>query len=232
MSTSYKKYRVNSGGRIGSIRGLLLLASLAFALGAEPITWTLDDVTSLGTSITGSFVYDANTFTFSSIDITTSGGDVIPDETWTVEGKCCLTDAESLELVDTSAPNEAGANVLVLLFGVAPGEEFLTDAGGSLEIRDTQEGTCLYTDCTGFNGNTNYDVTGAVVSGSAIPEPTTLPLLTVIASMVIVMRKRSQDPQHSPKANAREHSRRARAPSGVAIAQSSPRQSNIHERSF
>jgi hypothetical protein len=60
-----------------SIRGLLLLASAAFTAYTRPITWTLNGVTSLGTSITGSFVFDADTLTYSNIQISSSGGNVI-----------------------------------------------------------------------------------------------------------------------------------------------------------
>jgi hypothetical protein len=48
---------------------------------AANVTWTLSGVTSLGTTITGSFVYNQDTNTYVSVSISTSGGSVIPSKT-------------------------------------------------------------------------------------------------------------------------------------------------------
>jgi hypothetical protein len=50
---------------------LLSLVPAAVAAGATPITWTLEGFTSLGTSIAGSFVFNADTDTYSDIDVVT-----------------------------------------------------------------------------------------------------------------------------------------------------------------
>jgi hypothetical protein len=145
---------------------------------AGAITWTLVNVTSLGSTITGSFVFDADTNTYSAIDITTSGGTIIPNETWTnwvgfgasfgPGINCCLG------LVDTALANQTGANLLNLVFMTG-----LTDAGGTIPISSTQQGTCNDANCNGFTpyatGGTNNRVTGDVVSST--PEPGTLMLL-------------------------------------------------------
>lgn len=51
---------------------LLLLSTAAFA---APVTWTLNNVKTVGgVTVTGSFVYDADTNTYSNIDLTASNG--------------------------------------------------------------------------------------------------------------------------------------------------------------
>jgi hypothetical protein len=165
----------------------------AAAANAEPLTWTLVDVTSLGSSITGSFVYNANTDVFSSIDITTSGGTVIPSETWTNKASfgsfnCCLA------LVDTSSSNETGANTLNLVWTPA----FMTDAGGKIPISFTQQGTCNVPNCSGFfpypgEPANNYDVTGYIYAPvTEVPEPSTYGLMAIgaLALMGAGLRRR------------------------------------------
>jgi hypothetical protein len=168
--------------------GFKVLVLVVFALvgivscaQADDITWTLVNVTSLGTNITGSFVFNANTDIYSSIDVTTTGGTIIHDGTWTnwvgfgasfgPGIACCLG------LVDTTLTNQTGANLLNLLFSTA-----LTNAGGTIPISSTQQGTCNDANCISYspyatdpsNGNNN-NVTGYVVS--SVPEPGTLMLL-------------------------------------------------------
>jgi PEP-CTERM motif-containing protein len=164
---------------------MLVLVVLAFVgivsrAQADAITWTLVNVTSLGSTITGSFVFDADTSTYSAIGITTSGGSIIPNETWTnwvgfgasygPAISCCLG------VVDTTLTNQTGANLLNLIFMTG-----LTDAGGTIPISSTQQGTCNDANCNSFTpyatnpSGTNSDVTGYVVSST--PEPGTLMLL-------------------------------------------------------
>jgi hypothetical protein len=161
---------------------LVALAFLSIASRAEAdgVTWTLVDVTSLGTTFTGSFVFDADTATYSNINITTSGGSIIPSETWSnwagfaaSEGPgiaCCLA------VVDTALPNQTGANMFNLIFSA-----FLTDAGGTVPIFETQQGTCNDAGCGSFTpyaanpGGITRDVTGYVVATT--PEPGSLVLL-------------------------------------------------------
>lgn len=159
------------------------IVSRAQADQADRVTWTLEDVTALGTSISGSFVFNAHTGTYSDIDITTTGGSIIPDETWTSEVgfgvssgpaiACCLG------VVDTSATNQTGANTLMLVFSTN-----LTDAGGAIPIEFTEPGACDVANCYSVSPYYNND---AVVSGTgyvvasvyfpSAPEPGTLMLL-------------------------------------------------------
>src|ERR1700722_1794844 len=95
---------------------VLSILSAALTAHAANVTWTLNGVTSLGTTFTGSFVYNADTETFSSVNVTTAGGSVIPSKTWTVAFNNGFPYA--VIFVDTSAPNRFGANFLEL--GLTP----------------------------------------------------------------------------------------------------------------
>ena len=173
--------RIHLGLKMLILVGLMLVGMVSRAQ-ADDVTWTLVDVTSLGSTITGSFVYNADTATYSDIDITTTGGTVIPSETWTnwagfeaTEGPgiaCCLG------VVDTSAADQTGADLLNLIFLTG-----LTDAGGIVPIYETQEGSCAEASCVSYfpyasnPSGDNYAVTGYVESESSVPEPGTLMLL-------------------------------------------------------
>jgi len=181
------------------LRRLLFFVSLAAAASASPITWSLSGVTSLGTTITGSFTYNADTNTFSSIDIMTVGGSVIPSETWTVESDTGAS-GTFLGLVDTSSSNQTGAHLLGLFFA-SP----LTDLGGTVEIYETQQGTCSNATCSSFsvsnsgwnaNNGWNTNVTGDVTASSPAPsspapEPSTL-ILTSAGVVLLIFRSRTR----------------------------------------
>jgi hypothetical protein len=171
--------RIHLGYKILMLVALAVVGIVSGAQ-ADSVTWTLVDVTSLGSNITGSFVFDAATNTYSAIDVTTTGGTIIPNETWTnwvgfgaSQGPgiaCCLG------VVDTTATNQTGANALNLIFSTA-----LTDAGGTIPIFETQQGTCNVANCSGYfpyaanPSGINQSVTGYVVA--SVPEPGTLMLL-------------------------------------------------------
>jgi hypothetical protein len=103
---------------------------------ANPVTWTISGVTfSDGGTVSGSFVYDADAGpggTYSSINITTAGGILIPGTpgTYTVVDHavgCCSPFA--LTILPSGPINAPFTHVLTLLFK-AP----LTNAGGSIGI--------------------------------------------------------------------------------------------------
>jgi hypothetical protein len=164
-----------------------LLAITAFAASGTPITWTLQNVTSQGTNITGSFVFDADTTTYSNIDITTSGGIEIPSVTWLNKASCCSA-ATDLPLVDTAAADQTLADLLDLFFATA-----LTDAGGTVGISETSLGHCESSDCSFFTpilGGVSTDVSGHLVAG--VPEPSSIALLCAGLIGLGVLRRRKR----------------------------------------
>jgi hypothetical protein len=179
-----------------SIRRLFLLASLALTASAGPIMWTVD-VTTLGTSVDGSFIYDADTNTYSAVEFTTVGGSVIPSETWTTLIES-FHSSTYIGLVDTTASNETGANMLGLFFTTA-----LTDAGGTTTVWETQQGVCTDATCTNFNiysddpsHGWNTDVSGPVVDGAPTPEPASLVLVGMGGSLLLLLRKKRRRPSN------------------------------------
>jgi hypothetical protein len=108
------RMRLHLGFKIPILVALAVVGFVSRAQ-ADPITWTLEGITSLGTSITGSYVYDADTLTYSDIGITTTAGSIITDTTWTNLAGTHYTGG-SLLLVVTAAADDTGADVLGLIF--------------------------------------------------------------------------------------------------------------------
>src|SRR5260370_16665068 len=97
--------------------GVIFPAMAAFAASAAPITWTLENVTDFCltgtcTDITGSFVFNADTVTYSNINISTSGGNVIPNVSWLPIASCSIfSAADALPLLDTAPPHHTAADL-------------------------------------------------------------------------------------------------------------------------
>lgn len=153
---------------------LLLTAGIvASPAHAIPVTWTLQNVTfNSGGTASGSFVFDADTLTFSDISITTTADGAFPGASYgdPVTG---FSDANGLLTVPDIAAPLTGQAVLNLAF-LAP----LTNAGGVIELGFSFEGTCLAADCNGIDLARSVlfaNSDAAVVSQStAVPEPAML----------------------------------------------------------
>ena len=133
----------------------LVTAAPAIAL-ADPVTWRLSNVTfDDGGTASGSFVFDATTYTYSEINITTSGGAFTPS-TYVAVQPAPLSDEISIVAV-TGAGAGPGAPVISFLY-----EDMLTNAGGVVQLAPVSgEGQCGGPSCAVFSS----DPTRAVVSG-------------------------------------------------------------------
>lgn len=160
---------------VTTLRGLALTISVAVGLSfsstslAIPVLWTLTAVEfdDLGTA-TGSFVYDADTNTYSAIDVTTSGG-TLPGATF--------SDLVLGTALDALVVADAGVD----LTG-EPGFQFvflgpLTNSGGAIDMTlfgdpffSSFEETCLNAGCT------SATLERSVISGGVIGVPTIIPL--------------------------------------------------------
>jgi PEP-CTERM motif len=166
----------------GCMGGVFLLG-LTVSADARPITWTLSDATILGTSLTGSFVFDADAVVYMDVNISTSGGSIIPTTSFFQVAPCSLCSRpDFLGIVDSLAPDLTGANFLGFVFHPS-----LTDAGGTIPILQTEQGTCADFGCTLYNSYPNdpthgsaccIDITGNVTS---VPEPSSLALFGMSA---------------------------------------------------
>ena len=162
---------------------LLFVPSIA---SADGITWTLSDVTfDDGGIASGSFVFDALTKTYSSIDITTTSGSAFAGTTYDALNGGFGT--SNMGMLLGASGDLTNTDILLLLFGTA-----LTDSGGTIVLVGVGEGTCDNTDCS--LSTRDRSITGGEVVGTiATPEPSALSLLTValVALMAVAAIRKS-----------------------------------------
>jgi len=143
-----------------------VLASLVLALGltsaaasAIPVTWTLQGVTFTdGGTASGSFAYDADTNTYSSVNITTTPGSVILTGATLVYVSPGF--APSNDSVLTAASNAAdltGTRAFALFFGSA-----LTNVGGTVSIASGEEASCANSTCSAPTAPNRFTSAGSV----------------------------------------------------------------------
>jgi hypothetical protein len=154
-----------------SARFLLAIGALALTAHATPVTWSLSGVSfSDGSSATGSFVFDADTVLYSSINIVTTTPTVGGTFQFYCVAPCTgsdVTDTLILLLTQDSANDLTNTPAFSLAFA-AP----LTNAGGADSIISGIEALCSDGTCGGaVNGTTVSVNTGSVVSVAATPEP-------------------------------------------------------------
>lgn len=161
---------------------------------AAPITWSLAGVTfdDLGTA-TGTFVYDADTNTYSNINITTTAGSA---ESGAAYGQPTGGNATFIDMA-TSLPVVVNVTQrFTMNFQAA-----LTNAGGTVALAGGAESLCLAAGCGG--GPTGQQFLRTVTAGSvttvpptAAPEPGTLLLLGAGAAGLIARTRRVAKRDH------------------------------------
>jgi hypothetical protein len=169
-------------------RGLILLAFAALTAHAGPILWTLNGVTGFGSSLTGSFVYNADTNVYSTINITSNGAGGLPADSFTVQTGTPLFNATLISLVDTSAIDQTGARILQVGFANP-----LTNLGGSDAITFMDSGICFNSGCSQIFTSTYIQTTGTGTVNAAIstPEPSTFLLIGSMLTLGAVRKRRS-----------------------------------------
>ena len=173
---------------------ILKSAALVFTLGffslsaqAMSIQWTLKDALfDDGTSLTGSFFFDADTNTYSSINILTLAG-TLTGRTYDTLTPIAQSATKLDLLFDAAAGGFTGDDRLLLLFVSA-----LTNAGGTVDLSTavgtrTREGTCANATCSGTLP-TRFLTAGSVMT--ALPEPGTLSLLAIGLAGIAWVRRR------------------------------------------
>lgn len=161
---------------------------------AVPLLWTLDNASFAGGgTVSGSFVYDAQTGDYSDV-LVTAEGPVSGDLTFDLAGGGSANGVGLLRNVD--APDFSGAITLRLQF-VAP----LTDAGGiiGLQLNSFMAGLagCGNADCTLLiaGGGDSAFGSGTVISEAVVQvsEPGTLALFGApLLSLLWLRRRKSQ----------------------------------------
>jgi hypothetical protein len=189
-----------------SILLTLLLLTIAGAAAAAPATWYLSGVTMAdGAVANGSFVYDATTNTYSSVDITTSGGTVFTGAHFIGLVPGFSTSTFILPVTTPGAANYFGVRDLPITFGAA-----LTDAGGTVAINTAQiapfvstETTCVNAGCSGPPPATRNNIVAGVVTTTVPVPPVPVPTLSeyglgamallLAGSAVVLLRRRTQN---------------------------------------
>jgi hypothetical protein len=176
---------------------------------AAPITWTFDESDcgsfcgfggSAGGALSGSFVFDADTGTYSSIDIvvTSVSDPAFPAETYTVpdytDGVYCIATpyCQSLLFAVTSESSDlTGTPAIFFTFGSALG-----DSGGTSSIFGGIEGYCTDSNCSSFDGvvgDSGYGNFGDVTASAppSTPEPATFGMIALgMAALAYRMKQR------------------------------------------
>ena len=160
---------------------------------ATPITWDLSNVAFAdGTTVTGSFVFDADTNLFGVLTITTSGGTSVPAQSDWFYGPCatCLrNDVFSGFLATDNLFADQTGNHFVALFGSigAP----MTNAGGVITLDFGIVGTCGDPMCDTFDaGQPNSRIISGQFVSREVPEPATLLLMGSATAVAVGTRRR------------------------------------------
>ena len=169
----------------GCALAVAAIAVMPNAAMAVPIKWSVGATFNDGTTASGSFVYDADTNTYSDIDITTTSGNVYGG----------LVASLSLgpfgfAAVAAGPPPVIGDPMFFLVFS-SP----LTNAGGNLQFRTSNgayEGTCGNDGCSGVDID-RLVAAGGVFTGPRVTlsEPGTLAVMGLgLAGLGLALRRR------------------------------------------
>jgi hypothetical protein len=110
--------------------GIIGLCLLSMSASAVPVTWTLNNVAfNDGATASGSFTYDADTNTYSSISVATTAGSVLGGQGFAGLLTDIGPDASRLGMAPTPSTTVAGLPILLFRFDTA-----LTNAGGTSNL--------------------------------------------------------------------------------------------------
>jgi hypothetical protein len=158
---------------------LLSVVFLSFSANASPLMWEFRDAFfDDGGSLSGTFVWDAETVTASSIEITTTGGAVFGGLSYdTCQGGQCTSE------INSQSPRFIFTGGSSALFVEVDGP--LTDSGGHLDI---VTGTCAQS-CE----NWGIGLSRNVISGqiSAVPVPAAVWLMISAVGGLLALGRRS-----------------------------------------
>ena len=164
----------------------LLLALCAVTVAsAKPVTWVLQGVTfSDGGTASGSFVYDADTNTYSSVNITTTTTGTYTGHTYAtvVAGFSSAT-----ALLTVTTPSYTTGTPNFYLTFTSP----LTDSGGTLTLsvgnnptQDSAEAHCDDVTCNSVEAPFRLVVSGGSMSTVASAPALSAPLLALLGALL------------------------------------------------
>jgi hypothetical protein len=164
-------------------QAIVLFALFSLPAYAVPVVWSVDGLARAdGGTVSGSFTYDADTNTYSAINVTTTAGaSTLPGQTYAGFDPAS-SDATGLILEQTQgAADLTGQNSLFLAFP-GPG---LTNAGGTITPALAEEVSCTNADCsTSVNAQA---LTGDITGAAAPLVPTSIPTVPFSALMIMAL---------------------------------------------
>ena len=175
---------------------MLLLVFAPFSSYAALVSWTFDNsVFDDSGTITGSFVYDADTNDYFDFAIVTTAGSTFSGTTYNAD-TVIFGSASVLFFPDSQAANLVGASALSLFFTGG-----LSNLGGTVNLlildglnAGSREGLCQTQDCgsvAGFRGLVSGSVIGTPVAVSPVPVPAAFWLFgTALIGFVELSRRR------------------------------------------
>ena len=124
---------------------------------SAPKRWFISGVVLTdGAQVFGSFVYDINSGTFSSISVTTTAGIEVPSASYSSQSPATVAKG-SLSLVSAAVVVPSNTSTLSLSFSTGLG-----NAGGTVLIATVSEGTCTNADCSTSNTLRSANLPGFV----------------------------------------------------------------------
>ncbi len=161
---------------------------LAAPAHSTPVTWTLQNIVfGDGGTASGSFTYDADTNTYSAVDITTTAGSILGGATYVAQspGQAASSRAQYPDFVTSTSGDLTNTFGLNLSF-----QQALTDAGGTVALvaNYSLEAWCGNATCSSidyfYSGTSTthgrQPTQGAVVA--AVPEPA--PVTVYVAGLL------------------------------------------------
>jgi hypothetical protein len=168
-----------------SLCALAIFCAVPGSVSAAPVTWTLQGVTfNDGGTASGSFVYDAQTNTYSAINITTTTGTTRTGASYAFVCITPCTQAQPspvvvLFLTASSASDQTGLPVLGIAF-LPPG---LTDPPAKDVPFFSEEAQCANPTCDDFDPPLRFPVAGRIIS----VEPGPIPTLSEWGTILLVL---------------------------------------------
>lgn len=147
---------------------ILALGLLSGSADAVPVVWQLNGVTFAdGGTASGSFVYDASTNTYGSVNITTTPGTTITTGATLLYVSPGFAPSSTAFLAGASnAPNLTGTRAFFLVFA-SP----LSNAGGLVSLAGSQEASCANATCSSPVAPTRFTNAGSLNGTATSPVP-------------------------------------------------------------
>jgi hypothetical protein len=153
-----------------SLFWVLVLSAFSISAFAGPIQWNFSGVTFTdGGTLTGSFTYNADTATFTNVDVTISGS-----TTPAFNVTMLFDDPAFSSAIDFEASSALPATVDVTPSIYTAFSSAMTDAGGTIPILlggDSYDGICSDTTCSTYISAAVDIASGSITASSSVPEP-------------------------------------------------------------